>query len=82
MLNMLEYSCIYLDKQNSEYARILNVSDAVRHGRKVVPRPLGPPLPQDPMDLLDLWTLEPQDLKTIGKLSLPLEIQNLNTQKL
>ena len=82
---MLEYSCIYLNKQNSEYARILNVSDAVRHGRKVGPRPpgpLGPPVPQDPMDLQDLWTLEPQDRKTIGKLSLPLEIQNLNTQKL
>ena len=29
MLNMLEYACIYLNKQSSEYARILNVSDAV-----------------------------------------------------
>ena len=29
MLNMLEYVWIYLNKQSSEYARILNVSDAV-----------------------------------------------------
>ena len=29
MLSMLENSCIYLNKQGSEYARILNVSDAV-----------------------------------------------------
>ena len=29
MLNMLEFACIYLNKQSSEYARILNVSDAV-----------------------------------------------------
>ena len=29
MLNMLEYTCIYLDKQSFEYARILNVSYAV-----------------------------------------------------
>ena len=28
-LNMLEYACIYLNKQGSEYRRILNVSDAV-----------------------------------------------------
>ena len=31
ILNMLEYACIYLKKQSSEYARILNVSDFV-HG--------------------------------------------------
>ena len=29
MLHMLEYVCIYLNKQSSEYARILNVPDAV-----------------------------------------------------
>ena len=29
MLNMLEYACIYLNKQSSQYARILNVFDAV-----------------------------------------------------
>ena len=29
ILNMFEYACIYLDKQSSEYARILNVPDAV-----------------------------------------------------
>ena len=29
MLNMLEYACIYLNKQSFEYARIPNVSDAV-----------------------------------------------------
>ena len=29
ILNMLEYACIYLNKQSSEYTRILNVSDAV-----------------------------------------------------
>ena len=29
MLNMPEYACTYLNKQNSEYAKILNVSDAV-----------------------------------------------------
>ena len=29
MLHMLEYACIYLDKQSSKYARILNVSIAV-----------------------------------------------------
>ena len=28
MLNILEYAWIYLNKQSSEYARILNVSDA------------------------------------------------------
>ena len=28
-LNMIEYSSLYLKKQSSEYARILNVSDAV-----------------------------------------------------
>ena len=26
---MVTYACMYLDKQRSEYARILNVSDAV-----------------------------------------------------
>ena len=30
MLNMLEYVCIYLNKQSSEYARILNVSNAAQ----------------------------------------------------
>ena len=29
MLNIREYACIYMNKQYSEYARILNVSDAV-----------------------------------------------------
>ena len=29
MGNMVTYACMYLDKQRSEYARILNVSDAV-----------------------------------------------------
>ena len=29
MLNMLEYVCIYLNKQSSQYPRVLNVSDAV-----------------------------------------------------
>ena len=28
MLNMLKHACIYLNKQSSEYAKILNVSDA------------------------------------------------------
>ena len=28
MLNILEYPCIYLNKQSSEYTRILNISDA------------------------------------------------------
>ena len=28
-LNMIEYACLYLKKQHAEYARILNVSDAV-----------------------------------------------------
>ena len=36
--------------------------------------PPGPPRPLDPQTL---W-----DLKTLGKLPLPFEIQNLNTQKL
>ena len=29
MLNVLEYACIYLNNQSPEYARILNLSDAV-----------------------------------------------------
>ena len=29
MLNVLEYVCIYLNRQSFEYASILNVSDAV-----------------------------------------------------
>ena len=29
MLRMLEYACMYLKKQSSEYGKILNVSDAV-----------------------------------------------------
>ena len=29
MLNMLKHACIYLNKQSSEYAKILNVSDTV-----------------------------------------------------
>ena len=28
-LNMIEYASIYLKKQSAEYARILNLSDAV-----------------------------------------------------
>ena len=36
-------------------------------------RPSGPPVPQDPMDHRDS-----QDLRTLGKLPLPFEIQNLN----
>ena len=33
MLNMLEFGYMYLNKQSSKYARILNVSDAV-HSRR------------------------------------------------
>ena len=29
MMNMLEYACIYLNKQSSEYVKILDVFDAV-----------------------------------------------------
>ena len=29
MLNMIGYACIYLNKQSDEYARILNVFEAV-----------------------------------------------------
>ena len=36
-----------------------------------------PPGPPRPLDLPTLW-----DLRTLGKLPLPFEIQNLNTQKL
>ena len=52
------------------------------------PRLLGPTVSQDPIkprDPLDLWTPGPpgpQDLRSLGKLPLPFEIQNLNTQKL
>ena len=35
MLNMLEYARIYLNKESSEYARILNVSDAVHSIRSL-----------------------------------------------
>ena len=35
MLNMLEYTWIYLNKQSSEYARLVNVSDAVRSIRSL-----------------------------------------------
>ena len=35
MLNILEYACIYLDKQSSEYARVLNVSDTVHSIRSL-----------------------------------------------
>ena len=34
-LNMIEYAGIYLKKQSSEYARILNVSDAVHNIRSL-----------------------------------------------
>ena len=30
MLNVLEYTCTYLNKQSSEYARILNLFDTVQ----------------------------------------------------
>ena len=35
MLNMIEYAGIYLKKQSAEYARILNVSDAVNNIRSL-----------------------------------------------
>ena len=35
MLNMLEYLCIYLKKQSSEYVRILNVSSAIHSMRSM-----------------------------------------------
>ena len=35
MLNMLEYACIYLNKQSSKYTRILNVSDGVHSIRSL-----------------------------------------------
>ena len=34
-LNMIEYACIYLEKQSAEYARILNVSNAVHSIRSM-----------------------------------------------
>ena len=34
-LNVIEYAGIYLEKQSAEYARILNVSDAVHSIRSV-----------------------------------------------
>ena len=35
ILNMLEYACIYLNKQSSEYTRFLNVSDGVYSARSL-----------------------------------------------
>ena len=35
MLNMIEYAGIYLKKQSAEYARILNVTEAVHSTRSV-----------------------------------------------
>ena len=35
MLNMIEYASIYLKKQSAEYARILNVLDAVHSIRSL-----------------------------------------------
>ena len=35
MLNMIEYAGIYLKKQSVEYAKILNVSDAVHSIRSL-----------------------------------------------
>ena len=35
ILNMLEYACIYQNKQSSEYASIINVSNAVRSVRSL-----------------------------------------------
>ena len=35
MVNMLEYACIYLNKQSSKYARILNMFDAVHSIRSL-----------------------------------------------
>ena len=52
------------------------------------PGPLGhqgPPVPQECIDSQgpqDLWTLEPQDLKTHAELPPPFEIQNLHTVQL
>ena len=34
-LNMIEYASIYLKKQSAEYARILNMSDAVHNKRSL-----------------------------------------------
>ena len=33
--NILEYACIYLNKQTSEYARVLNVSEPVHSIRSL-----------------------------------------------
>ena len=38
ILNMLEHSRIYLNKQSSEYARILNVPDAVHNMENLTQR--------------------------------------------
>ena len=35
MRNMLEYACIYLNKQSSEYARILNMSDVIHRTKSL-----------------------------------------------
>ena len=68
----------------------------LRHGRKVgsspgAPGPLIPKYPQYlriPLTTVTPRTsgpsdsLEPQDVRTLGKLPIPFEIQNLNTQKI
>ena len=40
MLNMVEYACIYLNRQSSEYARILHVFDTV-HSVRSLPKLLS-----------------------------------------
>ena len=43
---------------------------------------LGPPGPRVIQDPMDPGTSGPLNLRTLGKLPLPFEIQNLNTQRL
>ena len=39
MLNMIEYASIYLNKYSAEYARIMNVSDALHRIRSLYKLP-------------------------------------------
>ena len=75
---------------NSEYCEIFSNT----YFEEKLDSVLGPPGPQDPRYLRITWTpgtprtsgpsnpMGFQDLGTLGKLRLPFEIQNLNTQKL